>query len=302
MASPMKRLLLLILALLPTPLAALDKSAVELELDAYYTALSLNIPLARHGGQAQGEQDEIKTYRNMLARAWIPSFLVLEGSINPLPVTGLILRNNAPGFYQKSQVTPSLNLVQAVTAGFEEPYAASLFLGKVVDFSTEKKVVGHKRRGYVGYLASAGNYHILENRAIADNWLELEWKVKGDQSTERRKMSWSFRGGGKLHSNADVADTYYLGIKRDRVDYEKGPLSFLLSSAVDYRMDLGTRNLRALRHRFLVEKNIPLPKRKITLSLGIGYLWLGGGSYTGGLAQHRDRAESQILIRPNLKF
>lgn len=299
----MKRAFLLLLcALLAPPLRALDKTALELELDAYYTALSLNIPLAKGGGQAQGEQDEIKTYRSMLAKAWIPSFLVLEGSVNPLPVTGLVIRNNARGFYERARVTPSLNLVQAVTAGFEEPYAASLFLGKVVDFSTEKKVVGHKRRGYVGYLASAGNYHILENRAIADNWLEMEWKVKGDQSTERRKMSWSFRGGGKLHSNDDVSDTYYLGIKRDRVDYEKGPFSFLLSSAVDYRMDLGTRDFKALRHRFLIEKNIPLPKKKVTLSLGIGYLWLGGGSYTGALAQNRNRAQSQVLIRPNLKF
>ena len=283
-------------------LFALGLKDVDIELDPYYSDVALTIPFSEGATESDVEQGEMTTYRGMLTRALLPRFLVLEASLNPLPITGVAVRKRARHFYSQAQATPSLNLVDAVTAGFEEPYAFSIFLGKVIDFNPGEQSLRRKKKGYVGYLASAGNYHILESRMIPDNWLEAEAKIKGDQETARRRMSWSFRGGGKFHSNREIADTYYLGIRRNRIDFEKSRYSFLLSSGIEYRVDFDKRSLSPISHYLMLDKNFPLYNGKMTFSIGLGYLWQGLDKYSGALAQGRQRSKSQVLIRPNLKF
>lgn len=282
---------------------ALGKPDWDLELDPYYSALGLTLPFLAQADSQDVEGAEMRTYLDMLKRGLVPRYLVIEGSVNPLPIAGVLLRGNAPGFYRDMQLSDNLNLVEAVTAGFEEPYALSLFLGKVIDFAPGQRDLARSRKGYVGYLASGGNYHIMQGIMVPDNWLELEAKVKGDARTAERKLSWSFRGGRRVHSNADVRGTYYLGLRRSRTDFKPGPWSWLLSSAIEYRMDLSQHGLEPLGHFFLVEKNIPVPRREWTLSLGVGYLWQSAKKYTGELSgRRRVGSESQLLFRPNLKF
>jgi hypothetical protein len=284
------------------PALALDQASWDLELDAYYSDLDFTVPFSSGAAEAPLEQGEIKTYRDMAVKALVPRFMVLEASVNPLPLAGVLIRRTSEGFYYQAQATPSLNLIDAVTAGFEEPYALSLFLGNVVDFAPGETTLRRRKRGYTGYLVSVGNYNILNSVLIPDNWLEAEWKIKGDQETEDRKMSWSFRAGRKFHDNRDIAGTYYVGIRRDRVDFKPLPWSFLLSTAIDYRVDFNSENLRPISHYILVEKNFPTPKHHWTFSIGVGYLWIGEEKYTGALAALRPPSQSQILIRPNIKF
>lgn len=262
----------------------------------------LTVPFSSGAVSAQVESGEMRTYRDMLTRALVPRFVVLEASVNPLPLAGVVIRKNAENLYDRTKVTPSLNLVRAVTAGFEEPYALSLFLGKVVDFAPGAKTLRRRKKGYVGYLASAGNYHIMENLLIPDNWLEVEAKIKGDLMTDARKMSWSFRAGRKFHANREVTGLFYLGLRRDRIDFEKTPLSFLLSSGIEYRADFSSRNFKPIGHFVMLHKNLPVGRRKLAFSLGIGYLWSARDKYSGSLAQRRRSPESQVLLRPNLKF
>ncbi len=290
-------------ALLASHAFALGKTSLDLELDAYYSSLGLTIPFVKGGEEADVEKSEIKTYRDMLVKALVPRYLILEASLNPMPLAGVLIRDRAERFYQEAQVSPSLNLVEAMTAGFEEPYALSLFLGKVIDFAPGRRsLLGRAQKGYVGYLASVGNYHIMNNLLIPDRWLELEAKVKGDQESKRRKMSWSFRFGRKFHENPEVLDVYYVGIRRNRVDFEKTRYSFLLSSAIEYRVDFNRESLEPVGHYVMLEKNFPLRKRRWTLSLGLGYLWQSQDKYSGGLARRRRRTDAQALLRPNLKF
>ncbi|TBR17559.1 hypothetical protein EPO15_16620 [bacterium] len=295
--------LLALLALLAAPAHALGKPEYELELDPYYSAAAMTVAFS--SGAAEGKADEeFSTYRDLTRQALLPKFAILEASVNPLPLLGVGYRAVSEDAYRRAKVTPSLNYIDAVTTGFEEPYALALFLGNVTDFSKGLKTSGHKRKGYVGYLASLGNFHIMESLVLPDNWAELEAKIKGDLVTEKRKMSFSFRVGGKLHSNREVTDTLYFGIKRDRIDYVKTPLSALLSSGLMYRADFRSGDWRPMSHFVLLEKNFPFAykARKLTFSLGLGYQWLSKEKYTGSLAARRLRPEARFLLRPNVKF
>ena len=46
-----------------------------------------------------------------------------------------------------------LNIVEVLTAGFEEPYALSLFLGNMVTYGPSDSGEG-KNKGFMGYLIS----------------------------------------------------------------------------------------------------------------------------------------------------
>ena len=300
----MKALALLLLLACAGRAAAFGKPEYELELDPYYTDVAVTVPFSSAAVTGEEVVGEFDTYRAMLRRALLPRFAVLEASVNPLPVGGVVLRGIDDGYYRRMKVTPSLNLVEALTAGFEEPYALSLFLGNVTDFSHGEKNSGHKHKGYMGYLVSYGNYHIMESRFYSDNWIESEVKVKGDLVTAARKMSWSFRVGDKDHSNRDITDAFYFGLRRDRIDYVKTPLSWLLSAGIDYRADFRQGDLKPLGHYVMTEKNLPVTVRgkTLALSLGLGFQWLSREKYLGRLAERRLRPETRIMIRPNLKF
>lgn len=294
---------LALLALLAAPAGALGKPEYELELDAYYTAAAMTVAFSS-GADAAHHDTELSTYRAMTQKALIPRFAILEASVNPLPLVGVAYRAASEDLYRRAKVTPSLNWIDAGTTGFEEPYAFALFLGNVTDFSRGLKTKGHKRKGYVGYLTSFGNFHIMESLLVPDNWVESEGKIKGDLVTEKRKMSFSFRVGGKFHANREVTDTLYFGIRRDRIDYEKTALSALLSSGLMYRADFRSGDLKAISHFLLLEKNYPFvyQARKLTFSMGVGYQWLSEEKYTGSLAARRLRPEARFLLRPNVKF
>jgi hypothetical protein len=214
-----------------------------------------------------------------------------------MPVLGLALRDRSPGLYGRSELDANTNLVRAVTAGFEEPWAASLFVGNVVNFDVPgiKEVFG---KGYFGAVLSAGNWHIKDNVAIDDPWLETEVKLKGDRRSRVKKLSWSFRVGAKLHSNPDVVDTAYVGIRRSRVDYAGAP-TLLANSGVEYRYDSALDG-RPLRHYLIVDKKWPIGTRAAA-SLALGVLWDEGHSYRGALAAETPE-RLQVLFRPNVEF
>jgi hypothetical protein len=270
--------------------------ALLFEAGAYYTSVGLYLPLTHDPVPHVGEHGEVDMYWALLPRSPVPRFVVLEASVNPMPCLGLLVRDRDRSFYDRTQLDRNTNLLRAVTAGFEEPWAASLFVGNVVNFDVRDRedVQG---KGYFGIVLSAGNWHIKDNVAIDDPWLESELKLKGDRRSPVKKLSWSFRVGVKLHANPDVVDTAYLGIRRSRVDYVDAPW-YLANSGVEYRFDAALDGT-PLRHFFLVDKKWPL--RTVAPSIALGVLWDKGKAYAGRLAV--DTPERvQILIRPNVEF
>ncbi len=274
---------------------------LEVETDAYYSNVALFLALTSKPIPQLGEKKESEIYRALLSGALIPRFMVLEASVNPLPYAGVYVRKNHPRFYDNAEVSGSFNWVKAVTAGFEEPYAVSLFFGNVVDFDIPDRPEV-KGKGYTGFLVNAGNRHIKDNSLIGDDWREFEWKVKGDRRSPERKLSWSFRIGLKLHEHPEITDILFLSLRRSRLDYQQSRSSFLNNSGFEYTFDMDRRSLSAIRHYFFIEKKWPLKSRKMAPALAVGFVWESAKKYTGALGANRQDDEFQFIIRPNIEF
>lgn len=285
----------------PSPQEEYRLFKIVFEPDAYYTDVDLIISLTKAPIPDLGEMSEADLYGTLLTRAAVlPQFLVLEASINPLPYFGTYLKKQERDFYDRAQVSGSFNWVKAVTAGFEEPYAFSLFAGNVANYylpnSTDAKGLG-----YSGYLFSMGNYFIKDNELIRDTWREFEWKMKGDRKSPVKKLSWSIRVGAKLHGNPNITETIYLAVRRSRTDYQPEESELFKNSGFEYIYDMDNRNFSAIRHYFFVDKKWPVPGRQMAYALAVGFVWESARRYRGELAAGR-RDDMQILLRPNLEF
>ncbi len=302
----MKLILAALLALLPFCARAEEapekKTTVEVELDPYYTSIGVYRSLTGKPIPHMGATPEIEIYRELVKNFYKPRTLVLEASINPLPYSGALIREHQPGFYKKMQLTSNMNVVEAATTGFEEPWALSLFFGNVITFDSINKSFEGKRTGYSGILVSAGNFHIKNNLLIRDNWFEMEGKLKGEQYLADRTLRWSFRGGLKAHENKYIADSFYLGFRRSRTDFGNSKNFWLNNSGFEYVADFSQKKMEPLRHFFLVEKKFPVGKRSV-FNLGTGFVWTSNKKYSGALAD-KDTGHNnfQFILRPNLEF
>jgi len=307
----MKLLLTALLALLPLYARAGEpadkKTTYELELDPYYSAFGVYNSLTGKPIPHMQAESELEIYRELIRKFYLPRTFIVEASINPLPYAGTLIRKHQPGFYHDMQWTSNFNAVQAVTAGFEEPWALSFFFGNVVSFDSIKKAYQGKRNGYSGILIDVGNYHIKDNVLVKDNWIQAEAKLKGEQMLTDRELRWSFRGGTKFHANKYIADSFYIGFRRSRTDFkESGKGSFWLhNSGFEYVSDFSQKKLEPIRHYFLVEKKFPMKNSRLAFSMGLGFVWTADKKYSGPLSSAGDIKTTntfQFILRPNLEF
>ena len=274
---------------------------IEFEPDAYYTSLALFFALTDTHIPRLGEKTKREIYTELLSRALSPRFLYLEASINPMPYLGTYIKEEHENFYNDAQISGSFNWAKALTAGFEEPWAGSVFLGTVVDFD----IPGSKDTrglGWAGFLYSTGNYHIKNNEMIKDTWREYEWKIKGDRKSPVKKLNWSYRIGAKLHDNQYITDIVYLRIRRSRLDYKPAGSSIFHNSGFEYSIDLDRRTLDHIRHYFYVDRKWPFENKKMAFSIALGFVWESAHKYTGPLAAGRNKDDFQIILRPNIEF
>jgi hypothetical protein len=285
----------------PIPAEQFRRLELVFEPDAYYTNIELIVALTKAPIPHVGEKTETEIYKTLLSRAaLLPRYLVFEGSVNPLPYLGVYIKRNERDFYDNAQIAGSLNWVKALTAGFEEPYAVSLFAGNVVNFDIAGST-DTKGNGYSGYLFSAGDYHIKDNTLIHDHWEEFEWKMKGDRKSPVKKLSWSFRIGAKLHDNHDITDIVYLSFRRSRLDYKPRESSLFNNSGFEYTYDMDRKNFRPIRHYFYVDKKWPIENKQMAFSLAVGFVWESADKYTGELAAGGGNS-FQFILRPNIEF
>ena len=104
----------------------------ELWLDAYYTAFNVSRSITDEPIAKLVSEGERATDWWLFTHLWQPRDILVEASVNPLPVGGWATRKWAPGFYEDATFR-STNLVQALTQGFPEPWAVSVFFGNVVN-------------------------------------------------------------------------------------------------------------------------------------------------------------------------
>lgn len=277
------------------------KVTPEVQFDPYYTSAGLSISLTGKPIPELGKTSEREIYTRLITHFYKPRVMVVEASVNPMPYAGTLIRRNWPDFYRDAELSDTFNLVKAVTAGFEEPWAVSLFFGNVLNFESAKGSFS-KRTGYSGILFDFGDYHIKDNILVQDRWLQAEGKLKGDQFLEDRTLKWSFRGGFKLHDHPGVSDSLFLGFRRSRTDFSEARNFWLHNSGFDLRVDFDSRTLEPIRHWLLLEKKFPLRNKK-ALCLGAGFVWTSEKRYSGRLAgEHGDSAGFSFVLRPNLEF
>lgn len=274
----------------------------DYQLDAYYTAADYYVSLTSSPIPFVPFTSEKDLYKKLFLSSPVPRFLLLEASVNPLPCLGVYLKRQAPAFYEDMQASGDFNLIQSVTTGFEEPAALSLFLGNIVNFKPVRKKQFGEGKGHTGYLISAGNHHIQRNDMFKDDWIETEWKVRGDRILKDLKLGWSFRVGAKFHGHREVRDVYYLGLRRSRTDYAERRLwDWAKNSGFLYKMDFSQKNLAVIQHHFQVDKKFPLKKARLVPTLALGFIWQARDKYTGSLELPR-RRRMEFLLRPNIEF
>ena len=274
----------------------------EYEINPYYTNADLFLSLTNAPIPDAGEKSELEIYRDLFLGSYIPRFMVLEVSVYPMPIAGVWLKKRAPELYSKGDIGDDFNLFQAVTEGFEEPWAVSLFLGNVMNFkrSGSPEFEGGNK-GFMGYLLSVGNLHIKDNVLIDDNWTELEWKIKGDRDYPKLNLSWSFRIGAKYHDHPEITDVYYVAVRRSRLDFEADSSSFRHNSAFEYTFLFDQEHMAAVQHEFSMEKKFPQKGKKYAFTLALGIIYDMDRKYTGAL-DDRDGDSYSIIIRPNIEF
>jgi len=280
--------------------------------DAYYTSGDMILNFTDKPIPNVGEDSEFNVYKNLMLSSLIPQQAIFEASVNPLPVAGVLVRENANELYQRSQLGgESFNLIRAATNGFQEPYALSLFLGNVVRYTPPRRTVAEREKnrqsgyqsslGYVGYVISYGSHHIKDNEMFSDHWVELEWKIKGDQLFTLLKLQWAFKLGVKMHQNQNIADVFFIGIKRDRLDYLADAWDFFANSGYDLRVDFKTTDLKPSRVSFELNKKWPM-KETLAFTLALGFLWQSESLYSGLLDNYPGGENFQVLLRPNIQF
>lgn len=272
----------------------------EYEIDPYYSNVAYYQTLDDSPVPELGERSEAQVYSDLFFSSYLPRFFLIEASLNPMPVLGVLLKSDdAKDIYDDMTVTRKLNLVEVATAGFEEPYALSIFLGNMVKYRT--KGGDHTQsKGFMGYLASYGHLHIRKNELVQDRWGEFEWKIKGDRITTERLLSWSFRVGTKIHDNPYVTDEYYVAIKRERVEEKGDVFSWIKNGGIEFKYRVSQRTGKTIGQQIIIDKKIPLVDKGWVLSFGVGFVRETREKYSGPLSL--EESNTAFVLRPSITF
>lgn len=279
-----------------------SKAEIIWEWDPYYTDVGINIPLTSKPIPTITSDSEMAIYRSLIEGSAIPRFMTLEASIYPLPAIGTYLKKHTPGLYSQGQVgRGGINIFDTVTAGFQEPWAVSMFFGNIAKLVRPGETRVGSNMGYTGYLISAGKKHIKHNVLVDDDWYELEWKIKGKRDYADEKMSWSFRFGGKFNANPDITDVFYFSIHRSNLDHRAPFLTWLKNSALDIKVQFSQHGGQVVREEFIIGKKYPIEGKEYSATLDMGFVWESPDEYIGAL---RDNSKSTLtlLLRPSIEF
>jgi len=271
------------------------------ELSPYYTSVAALIPLGNEVQSLASEtMTEAEVYSALLAKSTRPSILLLEASVYPMPWLGTQLRRESPDSYADDD--RKFKLIPALTAGFQEPWALSAFVGSDIVFFRPGQATKESNRGYMGYLISVGNRHIVNNWMIDDDWVELEWKMKGERIFNEDRLSWSFRVGGRFHQQPEIGDTIYFGISRSDLDINAPLLSWLSNTKVNLLTEILQDSGKFSRQEIIFGKKIPVKSAWMAAwQIEFGAIYDAERKYSGALAELAENGTTFIL-RPNIEF
>jgi hypothetical protein len=278
------------------------KSELVFEADPYYSNIGYNVPLTNKPIPTISSGSEAVIYRDLIEGSLIPRYMALEASFNPMPWLGTYIKSHSPSLFKQGEIGHTgINFIESATAGFPEPWAVSAFFGNVAKLQRPNETRHGNNYGYTGYLVSAGNKHIKDNRLIDDNWYELEWKIKGKIDYPDERLSWSFRMGGRINKNKDVNNITYISLHRSNLDFRYSFLEWLENTNYDLRMNFLQKSAEMVRLELIAGKKIPMPEWRYTPTLAIGFVWSSPNEYAGALKEVRGNTTT-LVFRPSLEF
>jgi len=271
--------------------------------DLYYTYLSFAKTLTVKKIY-QIEKSEFDLYKKLFFNSLSPQTFLFETFISPLPVVAYYTKTHHKTIYDNFDAGENFNLLNILTAGEEDPWGISLFVGNIVPFLPPGKRHGYSGVAYSGFLFTIGNKHLKDNLLYDDDWFQFEWKIKGIKITRFNKKKWSFRMGLKFHDNKMISDTFYLSLFRDRIDYIKRKFGLWRNSTFDLYLGVRKNDLKPTKVLFLFGKNFPkVIKRKIVVyTVNAGILWEGANKYSDVLKEEKEMPSLQFILRPSIKF
>lgn len=286
-------------------------SEITLEFSPYYMPLGWCIPLTGKPIEMINPESEAKVYSRLLLGALTPRFIVVEVSTYPMPLLGVGIRKWAPDFYDRMTLFEGFNLIESLTTSmFREPWAASLFLGNLINFTVAKKnssITNNSKdrapylgKGYSGLLVSYGNRHIQNNLLLVDHWLEVELKLKGEHSQADRTMSWSYRIGGRYHSHKNIFSYVYLGFKRENSDYSQYRFTLLENSFLDLSASFIPETKQFMSMQLVIGKKFPIRGTRLMPELNIGVAYYFNSRYKDALIAEDEQVE--LVISPMINF
>jgi len=292
----------LLLLLIYNFLDAEDFIEFDYEGDIYYSNVSAFIDLDTANEVADYSLvSEFDIYSDLLMQTLEPNIFLVEFAVHPMPILGVYLRDKQQESYNSYNNKKS-NIIQSVTAGFNEPYSFSLFFGRMAIFKNEHSKNIGKNRAYIGYLFTVGDRSIKDNIVFDNRWINVEFKLKGTREKLKKDLDWSFRVGYQVNSAKDIVDTLYVGARRSSIDYKKSIYSFKYNSAFSTMIEVDAKKFHLTTAEFILEKKFPIGwSEKMVFGLGIGYIFNSNRKYLGKLK--KDGIENhQFVFRPNLKF
>ncbi|MBU1425790.1 MAG: hypothetical protein KKH12_15600 [Gammaproteobacteria bacterium] len=284
------------------PAEVANRAELVFEADPYYSNIDYNVALSDKPIPTITSDSEAVIYRELIKDSLIPRFMVLETSVYPLAWLGTYLKSHSPHLYRQAEIgNTGINLFESATAGFQEPWAVSAFFGNVAKLNRPKETRRGNNYGYTGYLFSAGNRHIKNNTFVADNWYELEWKLKGKLDYDDEKLSWSFRAGGRFNANKDVNDVTYISLHRSNLDLRFSFLEWLENANYELRMHFLQHGGEMVRLELIAGKKVPVAGWSFAPTLDIGFVWTSPNEYSGALKDQRGNTTT-LVFRPSLEF
>ncbi|MBN1352351.1 hypothetical protein JXJ21_23340 [candidate division KSB1 bacterium] len=264
---------------------------------------------------------ELEIFRHILREIYLPKYILLQLTLYPLSTLSSFLETDHATTFNQFEIYDGFNVLRSLSADFEEPYAASVFLGNIIGFKYEGKesntdtTAGRSPQVnsiLSGVLFSGGHWHIQDNIRIQDEWLEILFLLTGQLNVrDMRNVVWDLRAGYRLHRNRLVTDVAVISVLREHTEWEYRGLSPFRNSYFQTAFYLPIGSEAANRPLFTRQllvfgKKVPMRlfKRKVMLKLGVGILWeqtrlFNREQWQFGETEHR---ATTWLVQPGLEL
>ena len=287
----------------------------QITFDLYKPFASIFVNLKRYQKPLALQQgEEIDIYSRLGRKIFVPGYLLFQATGYPLSALSSYLETDHRTQFNKFTIYEDINLLRSFSSGFEEPYAFSLFAGNVLFLAyydssqTKRKQSGS---ALAGFLISTGKHQIYNNIYLHDNWYQFELMLIGNlNEPQKRRASWNFRFGVKLHHNPLLRDMFTFSMERSHTDWSKTCLSLTRNSIFKYKAHFpipGSKDrTRAAFQLMTFGKKFPanVLDRKLFLVLSLGFRLEWVRNYERDSGQFDEHPARQLiwLIQPNIEF